>query len=176
MSSDRPHLVSLFTLGLLALPACSGSSSSTAKAASVDACSLLDAKQVSAEFGVTVGKGQQGNSAGGGEGEGSMTTCRWIATADTNPTPTLTLIVYSWPAGSKGAQNYLDAFRQPPAQAKDFKKPEPVKAVGDEAIWAMKSIVARKGDVSISLNVYGLDQSRTRPASVDLANQALDKL
>jgi hypothetical protein len=158
------------------LSACSDeSSSSAATAVKIDACGLLDADRVGAAIGVPVQPGAEGRSAGGGENEGVLSTCNWQAPDDTPRLPTVTLMVWSWPAGGKGAQSYIQSFRDAAEQYPDLPKPEPV-TMGDEAIWVGNGLQARKNDASISVTVSGIDEDKAKPAVMALAREVLDAL
>lgn len=117
-------------------------------AAEVAACPLLTADEVESVFGQILVADER-EPTGGGLNQGRMTTCIW-SPAGGRLGPTLSVIVWSWPAGSPGAAGYLEAFQQIAAEYPDLPQPEPL-AIGDAALWDGNGVHVRKGDLTFSL-------------------------
>lgn len=173
----RPWGIYLAVGTAFVLAGCSGgsSSSSGAVARKTGACKLLTTDQVQRVLGQPIKPARQGSSAGGGQNEGAMTNCHWDAASQALHAPDVTLMVWTWPAGTKGAQNYINSLREVAKSNAGVAKPEPV-PLGDEAIWDGRGIDARKGGVNISLAVVGPDKPTARQAAMKLSKDVLDKL
>ena len=117
-------------------------------AAVIPACPLLTLDEVAAAFGKPVAAAEQ-EPTGGAEGEGRMTTCFWTP-ADGGLGATLSLVVWSWPAGDGGAAGFLEALR---IMAEEYPDRPPVEtlAIGDDALWDGDRVYVRKGGVSATL-------------------------
>jgi hypothetical protein len=178
ISAIRPWAAVFALAATLALAACSddgSSSTTTAKAKKIDACSLLAVAQVEAVVGQPIKPAREGRTAGGGENEGAMTSCHWDADSEALRAPDVTLMVWTWPAGTKGAENYINSFSEAHRQNASIPKPEPV-SIGDEAIWDGMGVDVRKGNVNFSLAIVGPDKATARKATVTLARKVLDGL
>lgn len=133
-----------------------------AKLQGVDACSILNAEDVAEVIGHAMEGPNVGPSAGGGLGEGKMSSCSYESHSDAeNAAPAellaelnsstwfVNVTVWVWPSGGQGARNYIQAMRDAPMTG------DPVRTVdglGDEAVWN-GTLHARKGDVTVSLDV-----------------------
>ena len=100
---------------------------------------------------------RNGSTAGGDKNEGAMTSCHWDAASEAIRAPDVTLMVWTWPAGTKGAQNYIHSFSDAHKQDASIPEPETV-SLGDEAIWDGMGVDVRKGDVNFSLAIVGPDK------------------
>lgn len=175
ISTIRPLAAVFAVAATLTLGACSDDGSASAKAKKIDACSLLTPDQVQAVVGQPFKPARNGSTAGGGKNEGAMTSCHWDAASEAVRAPDVTLMVWTWPAGTKGAQNYIHSFSDAHKQDASIPEPEPV-SLGDEAIWDGMGVDVRKGDVNFSLAIIGPDKATARKATMELARKVLDKL
>jgi len=159
--------------------ACSGDSgkSTSSRAAEIAACPLLSPADIQKVVGAAMADGKEREPTGGGDNEGRMTACAWDATSGEPGSAIVTLLVWSWPAGSGGGSNYLESFRQAAKEYKDLPTPEPVK-LGEEALWDGTAIHVRSGDVSFSIAVSekGLEPSKSKADAQALAEIVLGKL
>ena len=112
----------------------------------IPACPLLTVDEVAAAFGTPVTATER-PATGGGPGQGRMTTCFW-APAGGRLGATVSLVVWSWPAGHPAAPGYVEAIRL--AASPDRPPPADV-VVGDEAVWDGDRLHARKGDIGFTL-------------------------
>jgi hypothetical protein len=178
----RPIIIAIATAVASAAAGCTDQSSTTAGASSagsavaprIEACALLTEEEIAAATGVALAGGQEQSSGGGGENQGHMTSCSWQTPDDAANFGLVVLTVWSWPPGSTGAANYVDAFRKVAAEIGGTTEPETL-AVGDEALWDGTNVNARKGDVSISISATAhANDSRTTAKA--LAERILSKL
>jgi hypothetical protein len=138
-----PHICAALLAGILLLPL-----AATAEVASViPACPLLTPDEVAAVFGVPLAAAEQ-EPSGGGEGEGRMTTCLWTP-ADGRLGATLSLVVWSWPAGDGGAADFLETLRLLAGEESD--RTAETLRFGDDALWDGDRVYLRKGGTTVTL-------------------------
>jgi hypothetical protein len=172
----------LLAAATLAATGCSEQSSSTTQvasggdtgAATIEACTLLTEQDITAATGTALGSGQEQMSAGGGENEGYMTSCNWRTPDDADAFGLVSLIVWSWPPGTNGAANYIDAFRKAAEEYDDVPEPERL-PLGDEGLWDGQTVNVRKGDTAFMLGASG-DSFDPKAASLALAANVLSRL
>lgn len=155
-----------------------GSGQSTAtRAAEIAACPLLSPAEIETVVGSAMGDGKERDPTGGGENQGRMTACTWEAASGDPGAAFVTLLVWSWPAGSGGGGNYLESFRQAARDYDDLPEPEPV-TLGEEALWDGTAIHVRSGDVSFDVAVgeKGLAPATSKEEAQALAEVVLGRL
>jgi hypothetical protein len=183
----RSILASITGVALVTLVAagCSDESSKSGTvAASLDACALLTAEDISAVFDRTFNADESGLSAGGGAKQGAMTSCAWTSPgpevagkpmASLKNTSFINLIAWSWPAGSNGGERYMKSMVDGD-KALDQPVPAPV-TLGDAALWGGKTMHVKKGDVTMSLTLTGPgEETAKRAAGESLMTTALGRL
>jgi len=140
----------------------------------IAACPLLSAGEVGDAFGEAVEAAEQ-VPMGGGPGRGRQTTCFWTP-AGGAPGATVSLAVWSWPAGHPGAAGFIEAIRG--ATYPDRPAPEAV-AIGDEALWDGDRLHVLSGSVAFTLaaSLNALDDApEARPALEALAGSVVERL
>ena len=172
-------------LATLVAAGCSGESSKSGKvAAMIDACALLTTEEVSAVFARTFDAAAPGQSVGGGENQGALTSCIWESPgaevagdigASVRNTVFINLMVWSWPAGSGGSEKYMNSFVE---AAKTYDLPEPVPVMlGDSAHWNGETMNVKKADVTMTISLSGpVDAPALKTAAESLAKSALSRL
>lgn len=177
----RAFLVLMIAAMAFLPAACSGggesAGSSSTRAAEIAACPLLAPAELEQVVGSAMAEGKERESMGGGENEGRMTACVWNAVSEEPGAAIVSLLVWSWPAGSGGPGNYLESLRRAAKEYKDLPTPEPV-SLGEEALWDGTSTHVRSSDVSFSVSVSekGLDPAQAKAESQALAEVVLGKL
>jgi hypothetical protein len=183
----RSILASMTGVALVTLIAagCSGESSKSGKVAAViNACALLATEEVGTVFARTFDAAKPGQSAGGGENQGALTSCIWESPgaevagdigASVRNTVFVNVMVWSWPAGSGGSEKYMDSFVE---AAKTYDLPEPVPVMlGDAAHWNGETMNVKKADVTMTISLSGpVDAAALKTAAESLANSALSRL
>ena len=169
-TSSRRSIVSAIVLCIL-LAACSGEDEQTSIDSGgprlVDACTLLQTEEIAAVLGVKIEPGKQGHSTEGSATSGRLSSCSWESADDPAQTDAVAalkdkryvnLMVWTWPAGSNGASNYMDGMRTA-ANQNDVPQPSEV-AIGDDALYfPSQGLHVRKQDANFTLSVTGLKQS-----------------
>lgn len=133
-----------------------------AKAAQIDACTLLSAAEISKAIGFPVDKGARKDD--GYQADGSYSSaCVWVIQqgkavkpdplAPLNGKSFVILNATQWPAGSGLSRTFLQAFHDAAAQGVIPAKPAP-RDFGDEALWWGDGLAVRKGDVSFGVSVF----------------------
>jgi len=130
---------------------------------------------------------ETGPTAGGGRGEGKMSSCSFASRSDSenaapaqllaelNSTWFVTVTIWVWPEGGLGARNYINAMRDAPMTD------EPVQTVdglAEEAVWN-GTLHARKGNVTVSVDVRpakSVDEPDEMVKERTLMEQALERL
>lgn len=135
---------------------------STARAATVNACSLLSPPQISRAVGLPVDAGvrrDEGYQENGSYSSACVWTIRRNGATPANPAAPLggksfvILNVIQWPAGSGLARTYLEDFRAASASGVIAGKPIP-RSFGDEALWWGDGLAVRRRDVSFGVSVF----------------------
>jgi hypothetical protein len=171
--------IAALAFGLIAMCVAAAS-----KGATIDACRLLSAEEVSAVAGVKVMSGDRKDSGLMADGSYSST-CVWKVAADSGePADPMTplgkrfamLNAISWPAGSKGAADYVNSFREAAKSNLIDMTPVTVKA-GDDALWWGDGVAVRKGDISFGVSVHiGVEKTAERSMEESLAKKIVPKL
>jgi hypothetical protein len=66
----------------------------------------------------------------------------------------------SWPAGSTGANDYLESFRGAARDKIIPADPVVINEIGDEALWWGDGVAVRKGNVSYGVSVRIINGTR----------------
>lgn len=174
MAYKRVMAVCAFGTFLLGVQAYGAGAAPVAKAAEIDACTLLTAAEISRAIGLPVDAGVRrdaGMQKNGAYSSACLWTIRTQVAAPDNPAKPLNgksfviLNAMQWPAGSNLARTYLEDFREASANGVIPGKPVP-KSFGDEALWWGDGLAVRKRDVSFGVSVFmpGVDK---RPAEME---------
>lgn len=127
----------------------------------IDACTMLTLQEVEDVIGLAIDGPETGPTAGGGRGEGKMSSCSYESSSETeNAAPAellaeldstwfVNVTVWVWPAGGEAARNYIDGMRDAPMTDEPVRE---IKDLADEAVWN-GTLHARKGDTTLSLDV-----------------------
>ncbi|MEJ0035360.1 MAG: hypothetical protein WDO68_04660 [Gammaproteobacteria bacterium] len=159
-------------------------------APTIDACALLDARDIEKVLGMPVEKGSRRDS--GLESNGAYSSaCVWMLTAErgheADPAAPLggrsfvILNALRWPQGSDGAKSYLQAFREASDSGVLPSKPD-ARQFGDEALWWGDGLAVRRREVSFGVSVFlprqAGAQPKTRPGEREerLAKVVLSRL
>ncbi|MFP3944782.1 MAG: DUF3558 family protein [Alphaproteobacteria bacterium] len=153
----------------------------------VDACALLTAQEVKEAIGHAMDGPDAGPPAGGGEGEGNMSSCSFASRSESenaapaellaalNATWFVNVSVWVWPGDGEGARNYINAMRDAPMTDDPVQE---VEGLGDEAVWN-GTLHARKNKVTVSLDVRPPKEAEN-PGQLEmeraLMEQALERL
>jgi hypothetical protein len=145
----------------------------------LDACALLTAAEVANIVGGKVGDGVPNDSGTINDGAYSAT-CVWkLPTAgnvEIDPDVPLKNVSFamlnaiSWPAGSAGAKDYLESFRNAAHDKIIPADPVALKQLGDEALWWGDGVAVRKGNISYGISVRIVNGT---PANVRAMAEAL---
>lgn len=139
----------------------------------INACSLLDAKEISKVIGLPVDAGVRRDEGLQKDGSWSST-CLWTIRRDVPAAPDETaplggksfaiLNAMQWPKGSGLSTTFLQAFRD--AATKGVIPSAPVKReFGDEALWWGDGLAVRKRDMSFGVSIF-MPGSKPRRAAL----------
>ncbi|MFW6027272.1 MAG: hypothetical protein ACOC91_00540 [bacterium] len=133
----------------------------------IDACGLLSVQDVSGVLGHAMDGPETGPTAGGGDGEGTMSSCSFASRsesenaapaellAELNSTWFVNVTVWVWPEDGEGAQNYMNAMRDAPMTDEPVQE---IEGLGEEAVWN-GTLHARRDNVTVSLDVRPPDEA-----------------
>jgi hypothetical protein len=133
----------------------------------VDACALLNDKEVAATLKLEVQPADRRDDGKlddrpGYEGSYSST-CVWRVQVDKDKDSVdlpmagmrfAILNAITWPKGSGKAANFLQSFHDAAEHDIIPSKPIPLKGIGDDALWWGDGVASRKGDVSFGVSVF----------------------
>lgn len=156
------------------------------KAPEIDACSLLQASEISAAIGLRTADGIRRDEGHVAQGAYSSA-CVWTVQpqgGDTRdpraPLGGRSFVIVNamqWPIGSGLSGTFLEAFRKAAEHGEIPSKPV-AKKFGDEALWWGDGLAIRQGDVSVGISVFVRSLKPARPGQFEerLAPHVLRRL